>query len=220
MGQKVNPIGLRVGVNRGWSGRWYADKKKYADVLHEDIAVREYITKSVKDAGISMIEIERTAGDIVINIHTAKPGIVIGRQGSGVEKIRQSLEKKFNKKFNLNIVEIKKPELDAAVVAEDVASQITRRINYRRACKSALKRAMESGAKGIKVRVAGRLNGVDIAREEFYKDGNIPLHTFRADISYAYRQAWTTFGVIGVKVWIYRGEIFKKGIPLPSKSKK
>jgi small subunit ribosomal protein S3 len=212
MGQKVNPIGLRVGINRGWSSRWYANPKKYASLLHEDIQIRKFINEQVQEGGISLVEIERATDSTDVNIHTAKPGIVIGRQGAGIEKLRANLEKKFQKKFNLNIVEIRKPDLDAAVVAESVASQITRRVNYRRACKMAIRKAMEAGAKGIKIRVAGRLNGVDISREETYKDGNIPLHTFRADISYAHYHAWTTYGVIGIKVWVYTGEIFKTGI--------
>lgn len=212
MGQKVNPIGLRIGINRGWASRWYANPKKYATLLHEDIQIRKFIDTQIKEGGISLIEIERATDNTDINIHTAKPGIIIGRQGAGIEKLRADLEKKFQKKFNLNIVEVKKPDLDAAVVAESVASQVTRRVNYRRACKMAIRKAMEAGAKGIKIRVAGRLNGVDISREETYKDGNIPLHTFRADISYSHKNAWTTYGVIGVKVWIYTGEVFQTGI--------
>lgn len=212
MGQKVNPIGLRIGINRGWASRWYANPKNYANLLHEDVQIRKFINKSVTEGGISLIEIERTSGRTDINIHSAKPGVIIGRQGAGIDKIRQDLEKKFGKKFNVNIVEIKKPDLEAAVVAENVCSQITRRINYRRACKMALKKAIENGAKGIKICVSGRLNGVDIAREETYKEGNIPLHTFRADISYDSRGAETTYGIIGVKVWIYKGEVFSRGV--------
>ncbi len=219
MGQKVNPIGLRIGINRGWSSRWYANPKNYVETLHEDIQIRKFINASVKEGGVSLIEIERTSGRIDINIHAAKPGVIIGRQGAGIDKIRQDLESKFGKKFNVNIVEIKKPDLEAAVVAENVCIQIERRINYRRACKMALKKAIEAGAKGIKIRIAGRLNGVDIAREETYKEGNIPLHTFRADISYDSRKAETTYGVIGVKVWIYKGEVFSKGVRYNDKNK-
>lgn len=212
MGQKVNPIGLRIGINRGWAGRWYANRKNYAEVLHEDIAIRKFVNENIKEGGIALVEIERPSGQTTLNIHTAKPGIVIGRQGTGVEKLKADMEKKFGKKIQINIVEVAKPELDATVVSEDIASQIARRVNYRRAAKMAIKKAMEAGAQGVKIRIAGRLNGVDIAREETYKDGNIPLHTFRAEIDYNARQAHTAYGVIGLKVWIYKGEVFQKGV--------
>lgn len=209
MGQKVNPICMRLGINRQWDSKWYANKKKYSKTLHQDIKIEKLILAKLKDAGVSRVEILRTANAVSINIHTAKPGIIIGRGGENIEKLREDLEKKFNTKFSVNIVEIKKPNLDAQIVAESVAQQIARRISYRRAAKMAIQRSIESGAIGIKIRVAGRLNGVEIARTEFFAQGKIPLHTFRADIDYAYLPAPTTYGQIGVKVWIYKGDVFK-----------
>jgi small subunit ribosomal protein S3 len=210
MGQKVNPICMRIGINRLWDSKWYASKRKYQKILHQDLAIEKLIREKLKDAGVSKIEILRTANAVTINIHTAKPGLIIGRGGENIEALREKLEKQFNDKFSVNIVEIKKPNLDAKIVAEAIGQQISRRVSYRRAVKMAIQKTMEAGAKGIKVRVAGRLNGVEIARSEFFSEGKIPLHTFRADIDYAYIAAPTTYGSIGVKVWIYKGDIFKK----------
>jgi small subunit ribosomal protein S3 len=205
---------MRIGINRQWDSKWYASKKKYGKTLHQDLAIQKEINKRLKDAGISRVEILRTANAVSINIHTAKPGLIIGRGGENIEALREDLEKKFNNKFSVNILEIKKPNLDAQVVAASIAQQISRRISYRRAAKMAIQKSREAGAIGVKVRVAGRLNGVEIARSEFFSDGKIPLHTFRADIDYAYLPAWTTYGQIGVKVWIYKGDVFKGEAPM------
>jgi len=210
MGQKVNPIGLRIGINRTWDAKWYANKKKYAKTLHQDIAVEKMLRKKMVDSGVSKIEILRTANSVTINIHTSKPGIIIGRGGETIEALREELEKKFNNKFTVNIVEIKQPAIDSYLVADSIAKQIEKRISYRRAAKMAIEKALEAGALGVKVRASGRLNGVEIAREEFYAKGKIPLHTLRSNIDYAYVPAVTTYGTIGVKVWIYKGDIFKK----------
>lgn len=210
MGQKVNPISMRLGIIRDWDSRWFANKRDYKKLLHEDIEVRKHITKTLKDAGVSRIEILRNANQVTLNIHTSRPGIVIGSQGASIEKLRTELEKKFNGKFQINIKEIKKPYHDAHIVAELVANQIERRMPHRRACKTALDRAMESGVKGIKIRVGGRLNGVEIARSQFFTQGKIPLQTFRANIDYACIHARTSYGTIGVRVWIYLGEIFNQ----------
>jgi small subunit ribosomal protein S3 len=210
MGQKVSPIGFRIGIIRDWDARWFA-AKNYKDLLHEDLAVREYIQKKLGGASVSRIEIERAASNLRINIHTAKPGMVIGRGGSGVEDLRKQLEAMTNKKVHLNIIEIKKPELDAFLVAENIASQLERRIAFRRAMKQAVFRTMRNGAKGIKIACSGRLGGSEMARNESYHEGTVPLQTMRADIDYGVTEARTTYGRIGVKVWIYKGEI------LPSK---
>jgi len=212
MGQKVNPISLRIGINRLWDSKWYANKKKYNKTLHQDFAIEEAIKEKLKDASVSRIEILRTANSVSINVHSAKPGLIIGRGGETIEKLRELLERKFGTKFSVNIMEIKQPNLDAHLVAESIAKQVERRISYRRAAKMAIDRSLEVGALGVKVRVAGRLNGVEIARSEFFSKGKIPLHTFRADIDYAYVPAHTTYGVIGIKVWIYKGDVFKKDL--------
>lgn len=209
MGQKVNPISIRMKVNRLWDSKWYANKKKYHKTLHEDFAIENMIRGKLVDSGVSKVEILRTANAVVINIHTAKPGLIIGRGGETIEALREQLGKKFKSQFNVNILEIKNPAIDAHLVAESIARQIEKRISYRRAAKMAIDKAMESGALGAKVRVGGRLNGVEIARNEFFSKGKIPLHTFRADIDYAYLPANTTYGAIGVKVWIYKGDVFK-----------
>jgi small subunit ribosomal protein S3 len=208
MGSKVDPVGMRTGIIRSWKSSWYANKKNYAKKLKEDIAIREFVMTKLPDCGIANIELQWNAKDITLNIHSAKPGVIIGRQGAGVEGLKDQLEKKFGNKFTLNVIEVKKPELQASLVAENIANQITRRVSYRRAAKMAVKKAMEAGAKGIKIRVGGRLNGVEIARSEFYSEGQIPLHTFRADIDYATKSAPTTYGAIGVKVWVNRGLVF------------
>ncbi|KGX85377.1 30S ribosomal protein S3 [Pontibacillus litoralis] len=212
MGQKVNPIGLRVGIIRDWESKWYAGKD-YADLLHEDIKVREYLENRLVDASVSKIEIERAANRVNVSIHTAKPGMVIGKGGSEVEALRKSLNQLTGKRVHINIVEIKKPDLDATLVAESIAKQLENRVSFRRAQKQTIQRAMRSGAKGIKTMVSGRLGGADIARSEYYSEGTVPLHTLRADIDYGTAEADTTYGKLGVKVWIYRGEV------LPSKKK-
>ena len=207
MGQKVNPHGLRVGVIKDWDTKWYSNSKDFGDLLVEDYKIRNFIKKKLYISGISRIEIERAANKIKINISTAKPGIVIGKGGSGIEAIRQDVEKLTNKSVLINITEIKKPELSAQLVAENIAQQLEKRISFRRAMKQALSRAMKFGAKGIKTSVSGRIGGAEIARTEHYHDGTIPLQTLRADIDYGFAEADTTYGKIGVKVWIYKGEV-------------
>ncbi|MBO2532840.1 small subunit ribosomal protein S3 [Planifilum fulgidum] len=209
MGQKVSPVGLRIGIIRDWESKWYAGKD-YADLLHEDIRIREYIYRRLKDAAVSTIEIERAANRVNITIHTAKPGMVIGKGGAEVEALRQELVKMTGKKVHINISEIKVPELDAKLVAENIAQQLERRISFRRAMKQAIQRTLRAGAKGVRTQVSGRLGGADIARTEGYTEGTVPLHTLRADIDYGFAEAHTTYGRIGVKVWIYRGEVLPK----------
>ncbi|MGI6127778.1 MAG: 30S ribosomal protein S3 [Planifilum sp.] len=209
MGQKVSPVGLRVGIIRDWESKWYAGKD-YADLLHEDIRIREYIGRRLKDAAVSTIEIERAANRVNITIHTAKPGMVIGKGGAEVEALRQELVKMTGKKVHINISEIKVPELDAKLVAENIAQQLERRISFRRAMKQAIQRTLRAGAKGVRTQVSGRLGGADIARTEGYTEGTVPLHTLRADIDFGLAEAHTTYGRIGVKVWIYRGEVLPK----------
>ncbi|MBP1041285.1 30S ribosomal protein S3 [Vagococcus allomyrinae] len=209
MGQKIHPIGLRVGIIRDWEAKWYAEKE-YAEYLHEDLKIRKFISSRLADAAVSTVEIERAAKRVNVSLHTAKPGMVIGKGGSEVENLRKSLVKLTGKKPNeihINIVEIKKPDLDAKLVAEGIARQLESRVAFRRAQKQAIQRTMRSGAQGIKTQVSGRLNGADIARSEGYSEGTVPLHTLRADIDYAWEEADTTYGKLGVKVWIYRGEI-------------
>ena len=213
MGQKINPIGLRVGIIKDWESKWYADKD-YADLLHEDIKIREYLEDRLKTAAISTIEIERAANRVNITIHTGKPGMVIGKGGSEVENLRKEISKLTGKRIHINIVEIKKVDLDAKLVAENIARQLESRISFRRAQKQAIQRTMRAGALGIKTQVSGRLGGADIARAEHYSEGTVPLHTLRADISYGNVEADTTYGKLGVKVWIYRGEV------LPEKPQK
>lgn len=206
MGQKVNPNGFRIGYIRDWESKWYAGKN-YADYLHEDIRIRDYIEKHLKDAAVSSVELERAANRINVTIKTAKPGMVIGKGGSEVEALRKSLNDLTDKKVHVNIHEIKQPELDANLVAENIARQLEGRVAWRRAQKQTLTRTMRAGAKGIRTQVSGRLGGADIARSEDYSEGTVPLHTLRADIDYGTAEADTTYGKIGVKVWIYRGEI-------------
>ena len=210
MGQKVNPNILRIGVIKSWDSKWFADKKNYGKLLLQDLEIRKIIEDKLKDASISKIEIQRTANRVVIYIHSAKPGLIIGRQGAGIETLKEELEKKFHEEFSLSIKEISKPTLDAKLLADSISQQIEKRISYRRAAKMAIDKAMESGAQGIKIFLSGRLNGVEISRAEFFSKGKIPLHTLRADIDYALVHAKTTFGTIGVKVWIYKGDVFKK----------
>ncbi|WP_422658453.1 30S ribosomal protein S3 [Paenibacillus sp. EC2-1] len=207
MGQKVNPIGLRIGIIRDWESKWYAGKD-FGDLLLEDVKIREYLKNKLKDSAVSRIEIERAANRVNVTIHTAKPGMVIGKGGSEVEVLRGQVTKiAGGKKVHINISEIKNPELDAILVAESIAQQLERRVSFRRALKQAIQRTMRSGAKGIKTSVSGRLGGAEIARTEGYSEGTVPLHTLRADIDYGTAEAHTTYGRIGVKVWIYRGEV-------------
>ena len=206
MGQKVHPIGMRVGVIRDWDAKWYAEKE-YAEYLHEDLRIRKFIASKLADAAVSTVEIERAANRVNVSIHTAKPGMVIGKGGAEVENLRKELNKLTGKRVHINIVEIKKPDLDAKLVGEGIARQLENRVAFRRAQKQAIQRTMRSGAKGIKTQVSGRLIGADIARSEGYSEGTVPLHTLRADIDYAWEEADTTYGKLGVKVWIYRGEI-------------
>ena len=206
MGQKVHPIGMRVGIIRDWDAKWYAEKE-YADFLHEDLRIRKFIASKLADAAVSTVEIERAANRVNVSIHTARPGMVIGKGGSEVENLRKELNSLTGKRVHINIVEIKKPDLDAKLVGEGIARQLENRVAFRRAQKQAIQRAMRAGAKGIKTQVSGRLNGADIARSEGYSEGTVPLHTLRADIDYAWEEADTTYGKLGVKVWIYRGEV-------------
>ena len=210
MGQKVNPHGLRVGIIKDWDARWYASRKDFADNLIEDVQLRNMLKKKLFHAGISKIEIERAANRVKVNIFTAKPGIVIGKGGTGVDALKREIEKFTKKTTILNIVEVKYPDLDAQLVAENIAAQLERRISFRRAMKQTMQRTMKAGAKGIKAMVSGRLGGTDIARKEGYHEGTIPLQTLRADIDYGFAEAKTTYGGIGVKVWIYKGEVLPK----------
>ena len=214
MGQKVHPTGLRIGVIKDWNSKWYADSKDFADYLVEDQKIRKFLKKNLYLAGISKIEIERTAKAIKVNLYAAKPGIIIGKGGAGVEKVREDLKKLTGKDINLNIVEVKNVDLDAQLVAENIAGQLERRISFRRAMKQCMQRSEKAGALGIKTSVSGRLGGADMARTEFYKEGNIPLQTLRADIDYGFAEADTTYGKVGVKAWVYNGEV------LPTKGNK
>lgn len=208
MGQKTHPKGFRLGVIREWDSRWYAEKEDFADLLHEDWEIRKHIKEEMYDAGISRIEIERPAQNKVrLTVHTAKPGMVIGRGGSGVERLRKQLESKTGRQVSINVVEVKNPDLDAQLAAESVAQQLERRISFRRAMRQTASRAMRNGAEGVKVMVAGRLGGAEMSRTEWVSEGSVPLHTLRADIDYGFAEAYTTYGTIGVKVWIYKGEI-------------
>ena len=213
MGQKMDPHGLRVGVIKDWSSKWYADSKNFGDYLVEDNKIRKYVKKKLYVSGISKIEIERTAKFVRVNVFTAKPGLVIGKGGNYAEILKAELEKMIGKDVNLNIVEVKNVDVDAQLVAENIAGQLERRISFRRAMKQCMQKTMKAGALGIKTAVSGRLGGADMARTEFYKEGTIPLQTLRADIDYGFAEANTTYGKVGVKVWIYKGEV------LPAKKK-
>ena len=210
MGQKVNPIGFRLGIVKGWNSIWYAEGRDYADNLNADIAVREFIRKKLAHASISRIEIQRPAKNARIVIHTARPGIVIGKKGEDIDALRKEVANIMGVPVHIGVEEIRKPELDAYLVAENIAGQLVRRIMFRRAMKRAVTNSMRLGAEGIKVKVSGRLNGAEIARSEWYREGRVPLHTLRADIDYGLAEARTTYGVIGVKVWIFKGEIFEQ----------
>lgn len=209
MGQKVNPTGLRIGIIEDWRSKWYEDKN-YAKWLHEDLAIRKYVKKKLYATGISRIEIERAASKVKVSVHTAKPGIIIGKQGQGVEQLKDELQKLTASNVLLNIVEVRKAELDAQLVAENVAQQMVRRVSFRRAMKKAVSTTMRFGAKGIRINCAGRLGGAEMSRREWYLEGRVPLHTLRAEIDYGFAEAKTTFGVIGVKVWIFKGEVLDK----------
>jgi small subunit ribosomal protein S3 len=213
MGQKVNPLGIRLGITRDWTSRWYAGKKQFPLHVHTDFRVREFLKKRLHEASVSRIQIERAAKKVNITIQTARPGIVIGKKGEDIEKLRQETAKLLGMSVadvRINIAEIRKPELDAQLVGDSIAQQIEKRVMFRRAMKRAVMSTMRSGALGVKVRVSGRLNGGEIARTEWYREGRIPLHTFRADIDYGLSEALTTYGIIGVKVWIFKGEVFDK----------
>ncbi|MEL7106962.1 MAG: 30S ribosomal protein S3 [Pseudomonadota bacterium] len=209
MGQKVNPIGMRLQVNRTWDSRWYANTKDFGNLLLEDIKIRDFIKEECKQAGVSRVIIERPHGKCRVTVHTARPGVIIGKKGADIEGLRRKLAAMTNAELHLNIVEVRKPELDAALVAESVAQQLERRVSFRRAMKRAVQNAMRMGALGIRVNVAGRLGGAEIARTEWYREGRVPLHTLRADIDYALAEAKTAYGIIGIKVWIFKGEIME-----------
>ena len=212
MGQKVNPIGIRLKINRTWDSVWFAKKQKYGTFLIEDFKIRKYINSAIKNSGVSKIQIERPSKKCVVTIFTSRPGFVIGKKGSDIEKIKQNISKITSDEVSVNIKEIRKPELDSFLVAENIAQQLEKRVAYRRAMKRAMSSALRLGAKGIKVTVSGRLGGNEIARTEWLREGSIPLHTLRADVDYAEAEASTTYGIIGVKVWIYKGVVFQKDL--------
>ena len=219
MGQKVNPIGLRVGINRGWDSIWFAKKREYGKFLIEDYKIRNYIKKNVVNSGVSQVIIERTSRKCIVSIYTSRPGFVIGKKGSDVDKIKKKLSTITSSEISLNIKEVKKPELNAYLVAENIAQQLVKRIAYRKTMKRAMQSALRLGAKGIRVCLAGRLAGNEIARTEWLREGSVPLHTFRADVDYAEAEALTTYGIIGIKVWIYKGEILSINSNKNSKEK-
>ena len=208
MGQKVHPIGIRLGISKDWNSTWYAERGDYAEMLNSDLAVRAYLQKRLQQAAVSRIQIERPAKTARITIHTARPGIVIGKKGEDIEKLRRDVSARMGVPTHISVAEIRKPELDAQLVAEGIAQQLERRIMFRRAMKRAVGNSMRLGALGIKVKLSGRLNGADIARSEWYREGQVPLHTLRADVDYGVVEAGTTYGILGVKVWIYKGEVF------------
>ena len=208
MGQKVNPIGFRLGINRGWDSIWFSKKREYGKLLIEDFKIREYVKKNVVNSGVSQVQIERTSKKCIISIYTSRPGFVIGKKGSDIEKIKNNLSKISKTEVSLNIKEVKKPELNAYLVAENIAQQLVKRIAYRKTMKRAIQSALRLGAKGIRVCLSGRLAGNEIARTEWLREGSVPLHTFRSEIDYAEAEALTAYGIIGVKVWIYKGEVF------------
>ncbi len=210
MGQKARAIGLRIGINRTWDSRWYADGDEYADHLHQDLKIRAHIKKKMRFSGISKVIVERSAKKVRVSIHTSRPGIIIGKKGADIEKIKRDLTKIAGAEVSLNIVEIRKPEADSILVAEGIAQQLEKRVSFRRAMKRAMQSAFRSGALGIRVNCSGRLGGAEIARMEWYREGRVPLHTLRADIDYGVAEANTTYGVIGIKVWIYKGDIYTK----------
>jgi small subunit ribosomal protein S3 len=221
MGQKVNPVGIRLGITREWDSRWFADTKNFAGLLQSDFRIRELLRKRLSQASVSRIQIERPARKAHITIHTARPGIVIGKKGEDIEKLRTEVAAMLELPVGdvrINIAEIRKPELDAQLVAEGIAQQLERRVMFRRAMKRAVTNTMRLGAQGVKIKVGGRLNGAEIARSEWYREGRVPLHTFRADIDYGFAEARTTYGVIGVKVWIFKGEVIEKTAAAPAEA--
>ena len=220
MGQKVNPVGLRLGINRGWDSVWFSKKREYGKFLIEDYKIREYVKKNVVNSGVSQVLIERTSKKCIVSIYTSRPGFVIGKKGSDIDKIKKNLAKISSTEISLNIKEVKKPELNAYLVAENIAQQLVKRIAFRKTMKRAIQSARRLGAKGIKVCLSGRLAGNEIARTEWQREGSVPLHTFRADVDYAEAEALTTYGIIGVKVWIYKGEVFSKKTNINNKDKK
>jgi small subunit ribosomal protein S3 len=209
MGQKINPIGFRLGINRTWDSRWYADTAEYGKLLHEDLAIRAYLIKELKQAGIAKVIIERPHKKCRVTIHSARPGLIIGKKGADIEKLRKKISEMTASETHLNIVEVRKPEIDATLVAQSIAQQLERRVAFRRAMKRAVQSAMRLGAEGIKITCAGRLGGAEIARTEWYREGRVPLHTLRADIDYGTAEAETAFGICGIKVWIFKGEILE-----------
>lgn len=209
MGQKVNPIGMRLGVNRTWESRWYADKREYANLLHEDLKIRNMLVKDLRQAGVSRVVIERPHKKCRVTIHSARPGVIIGKKGADIEKLKQRIAKMTDSEVVLNIVEVRKPEVDAQLVAESIAQQLERRVGFRRAMKRAVQSAMRLGAQGIRINCGGRLGGAEIARTEWYREGRVPLHTLRADIDYGVAEAMTAYGICGVKIWIFKGEIME-----------
>lgn len=210
MGQKVHPTGIRLGITKDWTSKWYANSKDFSGFLHTDLKVREYLQKKLAQASVSRIQIERPASNARITIHTARPGLVIGKKGEDIERLRQTISQMMGIPVHINIEEVRKPELDATLVAQSVAQQLERRIMFRRAMKRAVGNAMRLGAQGVKINVGGRLNGAEIARSEWYREGRVPLHTLRADIDYGFEEANTTYGIIGVKVWIFKGEVLNR----------
>ncbi len=207
MGQKIHPVGFRLAVNKDWSSKWFAKSTEFATVLKQDIDVRTYLSKHLADASVGRVVIERPAKSARITIHTARPGVVIGQKGAGIEVLKRDLEKLLGVAVHVNIEEIRKPELDAQLIADGIAQQLEKRVQFRRAMKRAMQNAMRAGAKGVKIMTSGRLNGADIARSEWYREGRVPLHTLRADVDYATSEALTTYGIIGLKVWVYKGEM-------------
>ncbi len=218
MGQKINPVGLRVGINRTWDSRWFAGRQEYGRLLHEDMEIRKHLLKQQREAGISKVVIERPHKKCRVTVHTARPGVLIGKKGAGIEKVRGELARLTSSEVHLNVLEIRKPEIDATLVAEGIAQQLERRIAFRRAMKRAVQSALRLGAVGIRINVAGRLGGAEIARTEWYREGRVPLHTLRADIDFGYGLARTAYGVIGIKVWIFKGEIIEHD-PMASEKK-
>jgi small subunit ribosomal protein S3 len=215
MGHKVNPTGIRLGITKDWTSKWFANSKNYPEFLRTDLNVRSFLQKKLAQASVSRIQIERPARNARITIHTARPGLVIGKKGEDIEKLRREVSDMMNVPVHINIEEVRKPELDATLVAQSIAQQLEKRIMFRRAMKRAVGNAMRLGAQGIKINVAGRLNGAEIARSEWYREGRVPLHTLRADIDYGFAEAVTTYGVIGIKVWIFKGEVFGFGEQAP-----
>ena len=210
MGHKVNPIGLRLGINRTWDSRWYADKGEYGQLLHEDFRIREYILKALKQAAVSKVVVERPHRKCRVSVHSGRPGVVIGKKGADIEKLRKALSQITNSDVHINIVEVRKPEVDAQLVADSISQQLERRVAFRRAMKRAVQSAMRLGAEGIRITCSGRLGGAEIARTEWYREGRVPLHTLRADIDYGQATAFTTYGTCGVKVWVFKGEVLSR----------